>query len=209
MLKPSRPGLCPSARLQGSGHSRLLAGLSVCAHALALPLPAALTTGPPQGTQALPWPASQHPLHVPSPLPGAHYLCPILLPPRGKTQPFLGGEQDGGPGGMGDRSLRPSSWRGPGASVGLESTGSGVLLSPSVPLLMLPPAPRMSSLPLSFQPWGSSSQALFCGSQSCYCLETTLVYYVRPLQSPTPAFSTNVCWGGGFHLHCELQVGQG
>lgn len=139
MLKPSGPGLCPSARLQGSGHSRLLAGLSVCAHALALPLPAALTTGPPQGTQALPWPASQHPLHVPSPLPGAHYLCPILLPPRGKTQPFLGGEQDGGPGGMGDRSLRPSSWRGPGASVGLESTSSGVLLSPSVPLLMLPP----------------------------------------------------------------------
>ena len=70
-----------------------------------------------------PWACSPHPLLVP--------LCPVSslhlipLPPQGRAPPcstecqgLLGGEQGGGPGGVGDRSLESPRWRGQGASLG-------------------------------------------------------------------------------------------
>ena len=119
-LASSEPHPCPSPGLWTFQSTSRAQHVRSCP-CPAYPLPVALSTPPPSRTLApgtLPWPASQHPLDAPSPLPDAHCLCLILFPSQVRAQScgtecqgFLGGEQDGGPGSMGDWSLGSLRWR--------------------------------------------------------------------------------------------------
>lgn len=167
---------CLSAGLWLSRHSGPLTGLSLCVPALPHLSPACSTDHPstvhlgdllctPPGP--CPGPGSQHPLHVPS-LPRGHCLCLSLLPPQGRAWPrgaeckgFLGGEDDGGPGGAGDRSLGSSRRSGQGPSMG---AWVRQLRGAAVPLCVFAHAdPQDTLLPLPPRPQRSSSQALFGG----------------------------------------------